>query len=198
MTHFGNGNLLTRELLSYTQFSLVIFYIQTFKLLKNNTIQSLGLWGVCILIKRPELFWDCNNFDQGAIRMACCCFGYFLYDSIDLIQQVGIVKSYDLLIHHAIVFGKLFKAFFILFRIFLLKLFNFFRKSDLFGVSRRVSRRHCYGPLCRARKRDATYTNDSQNVRASSWKFEVTKNSFMTNRQIFAGFSVEQCQALVI
>ena len=126
------------------------------------------------MIKRPELFWDCNNFDQGAIRMACCCFGYFLYDSIDLIQQVGIVKSYDLLIHHAIVFGKLFKVFFILIRNFILKLFNIFRKSDLSGVSRRVSRRHCYGPLCRARKRDTTYKNDSQNVRASSWKFEVS------------------------
>lgn len=59
---------------------------------------------MCILIKKPMLFWDLNIYDEGAIRMACCCFGYFLYDGIDLINQIGLWKSKDILVHHAIVF----------------------------------------------------------------------------------------------
>jgi hypothetical protein len=38
--------------------------------------------------------------------MGCCCFGYFIYDTIDLIKNIGVVQAYDILIHHAIVFGK--------------------------------------------------------------------------------------------
>jgi len=76
---------------------------------RTSLIHSIftGVWGCCILVKKPNLFWDCNEYDEGVIRMASCCFGYFLYDSIDLIKEMGIVKAYDILIHHAIVFGNL-------------------------------------------------------------------------------------------
>ena len=40
--------------------------------------------------------------------MASCCFGYILYDSFALAKQRGIVRAYDILLHHAIVFGNLY------------------------------------------------------------------------------------------
>ena len=59
-----------------------------------------------LLLLNTELFADLNAHDQRVKSMACCCFGYFLYDSIALIKQLGVIRAYDILIHHAIVFGK--------------------------------------------------------------------------------------------
>ncbi|CBY24532.1 unnamed protein product [Oikopleura dioica] len=80
----------------------------------ENTRTSLihailvGVWAVVLLIKNPSLFTDLNNYDDSVMRMACCSFGYFLYDSIDMIKGAGLRNSLDLLVHHAIVFGHLF------------------------------------------------------------------------------------------
>ena len=38
--------------------------------------------------------------------MACCSFGYFIYDSFSMIKHNGLIQSYDILLHHLIVFGK--------------------------------------------------------------------------------------------
>jgi hypothetical protein len=64
------------------------------------------VWAVVLLIKNPSLFTDLNNYDASVMRMACCSFGYFLYDAIDMIKGAGFSKSLDLLVHHAIVFGE--------------------------------------------------------------------------------------------
>lgn len=67
--------------------------------------KSVGVWAVVLLIKNPSLFTDLNNYNDSVMRMACCSFGYFLYDSIDMIKGAGLRNSLDLLVHHAIVFG---------------------------------------------------------------------------------------------
>lgn len=66
-----------------------------------------GFWGLILIMQNPKLFTDCDTYDSRGVRMACCCFGYFLYDSIDLIKKLGFVKAHDILVHHAIVFGNL-------------------------------------------------------------------------------------------
>ena len=61
-----------------------------------------------LLILNTELFSDLNTTDSRVKTMACCCFGYFLYDSFALIKHLGVIRAYDILIHHAIVFCEYF------------------------------------------------------------------------------------------
>lgn len=72
----------------------------------NCTIS--GVWCMILLILNTELFSDLNTNDSRVKTMACCCFGYFLYDSFALIKHLGVIRAYDILIHHAIVFCKYF------------------------------------------------------------------------------------------
>jgi len=80
----------------------------------SNTRTSLvhsivsGVWSVIILIRNPELFEHLENFDSRVKTMACCCFGYFIYDSLEIIKYLGFKKAWDILAHHAIVFGNLY------------------------------------------------------------------------------------------
>ena len=84
-----------------------------------------------LLVLNTELFSDLNTSDSRVKTMACCCFGYFLYDSFALIKHLGVLRAYDILIHHAIVFCKYFyKA---LKNSFLVNLYFLCHKNALIG-----------------------------------------------------------------
>lgn len=77
---------------------------------RTSLVHSIvsGVWCAIILLTNTELFHDLNSYDKRVKNMACCCFGYFIYDSIALIKHLGVIRAYDILIHHAIVFGNLY------------------------------------------------------------------------------------------
>ena len=66
-----------------------------------------GLWCCFIISTNTDLFWDLNLYDSRVQTMACCSFGYFIYDSFSMIKHNGLIQSYDILLHHLIVFGEL-------------------------------------------------------------------------------------------
>ena len=69
-------------------------------------IYLLGLWCCFIISTNTDLFWDLNLYDSRVQTMACCSFGYFIYDSFSMIKHNGLIQSYDILLHHLIVFGE--------------------------------------------------------------------------------------------
>ena len=97
-----DGNFQIRELHSFTPLFQVTFSVWTQLLL----ISQLGLWCSFIISTNTDLFWDLNLYDSRVQTMACCSFGYFIYDSFSMIKHNGLIQSYDILLHHLIVFGK--------------------------------------------------------------------------------------------
>jgi hypothetical protein len=77
---------------------------------RTSLIHSIvsGLWCCFIISTNTDLFWDLNLFDARVQTMACCSFGYFIYDSFSMIKHNGLIQSYDIMLHHLIVFGNLY------------------------------------------------------------------------------------------
>ena len=99
---YDDGNFRIREL----HLSTRLFQVTKFKI-RQYLYQLLGLWCCFIISTNTDLFWDLNLYDSRVQTMACCSFGYFIYDSFSMIKHNGLIQSYDILLHHLIVFGKL-------------------------------------------------------------------------------------------
>jgi len=85
-------------------------------MIKVGVFHNLGYTSKCKIIcqtwkfpVRITLRPGIHPWIKGAVQMCCCCIGYFLYDTVALINNIGVLKSWPMLLHHLISLGKVHK-----------------------------------------------------------------------------------------